>query len=119
MELTIYDVIKGTISTPKSLELRQKYGKITFHVHNESNKIMVREAVEKIWDVKVADVKIINLHGKQRKASRKSYTTATVKKAIVSLKSGYKIDLPDQFESMGAAQEPSKAKSAKKREGGE
>ena len=105
MELGIYGVIKGIANTPKSLALRKKFGKITFLVNNLANKVMVRNSVEKIWNVKVSDVRIINLHGKTRSVGRRSFKTPGTKKAIITLKKGYKIDLPEQFETIGLAEE--------------
>lgn len=104
MELSIYEIIKGVINTPKSLELRQKFGKITFRINDAANKTMVREAVEKIWNVRVRDVHIVRLPGKSFTSQRKQYQRSGVKKAIITLKDGYKIDLPDQFETMGLAE---------------
>ena len=105
MELSVYDIIRGTVSTSKSLELRKKLGKITFFVHTEANKISIKNAVEKIWNVKVDEVRIINLHGKNKTVGRRSFVSSDRKKAIISLKKGYKIDLGDQFETMGLATE--------------
>ncbi len=109
MALSIYDVIKGTITTTKSLEMRQKHGKITFKVNKLANKIMIRQAVEKIWDVKVRDVRTINLPGKTRTIRRQKVIMPSIKKAIVTLQDGYKIDLPDQIETMGAGGSTSKS----------
>ena len=103
MELNIYDIIKKTVTTPKSVSIYGNLGKITFEVNKHANKIMVKQAVEKIWDVKVANVNIVNLKGKKKTFARKSFETSGVKKAIVSLKKGYKIDLPGHFETMGAS----------------
>jgi large subunit ribosomal protein L23 len=107
MELSIYEIIKGVINTPKSLELRQKFGKITFRVNDLANKAMIREAVEKIWNVKVRDVRIVRLQGKSFVSHRKTYQRPGVKKAVVTLKDGYKVDLPDQFETMGLTEKMS------------
>jgi large subunit ribosomal protein L23 len=101
MELSIFDIIKCTVDTPKSVELRKKFGKITFFVNLYANKILIRKAVEQIWNVKVDDVRIINLHGKNKAFGRRPFVSSDVKKAIVSLKKGYKIDLAEQFETMG------------------
>ena len=101
MDLSIYDIIKDISVTPKSRILFDKLGKITFQVHKESNKIMIKNAIEKIWDVKVRDVRVMNLKGKTKKFGRRSFETPDRKKAIVTLKKGHKIDLPGQFESMG------------------
>jgi large subunit ribosomal protein L23 len=104
MELSIYDIIKKIVVTPKSVLLRKKFGKITFEVHKSANKVMVRNAVEKIWNVKVGDVRVINRAGKQKMVARKTFILPSSKKAIITLKPGYSIDLPDQIESMGASQ---------------
>ena len=77
-------------------------GKITFVVNKQANKTLVRDAVERIWNVKVAKVCIINLPRKKKVFARKTFITGGKKKAIVTLKKGYKIDLPGQFETMGA-----------------
>ena len=101
MELGIYDIIKGTVDTSKTLATQKKLGKITFEVNKLSNKVMIREAVEKIWDVKVRDVRIINTKGASRKVGRRLYKRPDTKKALITLRPGYTIDLPDQYETMG------------------
>lgn len=104
MELSIYDVIKKIIISPKSVELRRKFGKITFEVNKGANKIVVRDAVEKIWNVKVRDVRIINTASKTKMVGKKMFEMANSKKAIITLKDGYVIDLPDHLETMGLSQ---------------
>ncbi len=106
MELSLYDVLLGTVITPKSLALRKKFGKITFKVNPLANKIMVRAAVEKLFDTKVRDVRILLIKGKTKTIKRNSYTMASKKKAIVTLKPGFKIDLPEQFESIAPESMP-------------
>jgi large subunit ribosomal protein L23 len=102
MELGIYDIIKSSAVTTKALQMRQKFSKHTFIVNKLANKIMIRHAVEKIWDVKVRDVRIVNLPGKRKRvAGARFVKMSDKKKAIITLKPGYSIDLPDQFESMG------------------
>ena len=104
MELTVYDIIKGSRLTTKSMRLRQKEGKITFLVHNLANKIMVKDAIQKIWNVKVDTVRMINIPGKRKIAGRRNeFFSSDIKKAIITLKKGYKIELADQFETMGLA----------------
>lgn len=106
MELSIYDIIKRRIITQKSVDLYKKFGKLTFEVHKDANKIMVREAVEKIWDVKVDNVRIMNYEGKNKLFGRRAFKSPDLKKAMVTLKSGYKIELPGSFETMGAQEAP-------------
>ncbi|MCF7899045.1 50S ribosomal protein L23 [Candidatus Babeliales bacterium] len=105
MKLSAYDIIKKRIITPKTVDLFRKLKQITFQVHKEANKIMIREAVEKIWDVKVDKVRVISCPGKKRVFARMSFQSPDTKKAIVFLKKGYKIDLPGNFETMGVAEQ--------------
>jgi large subunit ribosomal protein L23 len=103
MDIRVYGVIKSICMTTKSQHLFHKYGKITFEVNKLANKVLIRDAVEKVWEVKVENVRIINLPGKVKVFARKKFKTPGKKKAIVTLKKGYKIELPGQFESMGSA----------------
>lgn len=105
MELSIYDIIKKPVISSRSLELYRKLGKITFEVHKSANKSMIKDAIEKIWNVKVADVCVVNLPGKIKMFARKEFKTPAKKKAIITLKKGFKIEIPGMFESMGAAVE--------------
>jgi large subunit ribosomal protein L23 len=102
MELTVYEIVKKVITTSKSVELYQKQGKVTLEVVKSANKLVVRKAVEKIWDVKVGAVRIINTPEKKKIFSRREFVSQGIKKAIITLKPGYSIALPGH-ESMGAA----------------
>lgn len=104
MELNIYDIIKKPIITSRSVELFRKLGKITFEVSRDANKIVIKNAVEKIWNVKVADICVIKVPGKIKSFARKEFETPGRKKAIVTLKKGYKIDIPGMLETVGATE---------------
>ena len=106
MELSLFDVIKRPVMTSKSIELYQKFGQVTFEVNIQANKIDVRRAVEKIWGVQVADVRMLRTAGKVKSFARREFTTSAKKKAIVKLKPGYKIDLPGMFEGMMPSETP-------------
>lgn len=106
MDVGIYNVIKGISVTDKSRLMLDKFGKITFIVNKNANKPMIREAVERIWDVKIEKISVVNTKGKTKTFARRSFKTPGLKKAIITLKEGYKLDLPGQFESMGAAAQP-------------
>ena len=101
MELSIYDVIKKPVVTSKSIELFKVLGKITFEVNKFSNKIMICRAVEKIWEVKVKKVQVINSPSKNKIFARKAFRSPGKKKAIVTLHKGYKIDIPGMYEGVG------------------
>ncbi len=100
MELSIYDIIKKAVISSKSVEQYQKSGKVTFEVHKEANKLVIRDAVEKIWNVKVAEVRVINKIGKNRIVMRRKSKGSDKKKAIITLKKGYKIEIPGMVEAL-------------------
>lgn len=102
MELGIHDIIKKAVLTPKSVQLYTKLGQITFEVHVSANKPMIADAIEKIWNVKVENVRVSRNAGKNKMAGRRPFKGSDKKKAIVTLKKGYKIDLPGQFEQVGS-----------------
>ncbi|MFH1199275.1 MAG: 50S ribosomal protein L23 [Candidatus Omnitrophota bacterium] len=86
-----YDVIKTLITTEKS-NLYQPKGKYLFLVDKKSNKIQIKRAVEDIYKVKVADVNVFVTHGKMRKVRYQLGKTPDLKKAVVTLKKGQKIE---------------------------
>jgi large subunit ribosomal protein L23 len=104
MELTKFDIIKRPLLTTKTIELYRKLGQYTFEVHVSANKLAVRDAVQQLWSVKVEKVRILNVHGKNKAFNRRPFTTSNRKKAIISLKKGFKIEIPGLFEAMNAPQ---------------
>lgn len=92
-----YTVIERPLVTEKSMAGAEQ-GKYTFRVEKTSNKIEIGQAVEQIFNVKVHSVNTMIVKGKKRRLGRhKEGKTADWKKAIVSLKPGYKIEI---FEGM-------------------
>lgn len=75
-------------------------GKYGFLVNPKANKIQIKNAIEKKFDVHVVSVKTINHPGKTKSQFRKSGKfegkTARFKKAIITLKEGEKIELFEQ-----------------------
>ena len=84
-------LLKPTI-TEKST-LLQESGKYTFQVAPRANKVQVKEAVEKSFDVTVMDVNITKLHGKRKRYGPRIAKKPDIKKAVVTLKSGDRINL--------------------------
>lgn len=105
MELNVYDIVKGVVMTEKSGQQYNKQGRVTLVVNKKANKVVVRQAVEKIWNVKVDAVHVINIPGKVKNFGRRPYYAPGKKKAIITLKPGYTIDFPGQFESIGSSGE--------------
>ena len=86
------DLIKGPIMTEKSSTLA-KDNVITFSVDPKANKIEIKEAIEKIFNVKVTSIRTMNVKPKKRRVGRYTGLTNRSKKAIVTLAEGQTIDL--------------------------
>jgi len=96
MKLSHEEVLIRPVLTEKALNLRDKYNKYTFIVHPDANKHQIKEAVERIFGVKVVKVNTMNYKPKPRRDLRRRRImgrTRRYKKAIVTLAAGHKIDL--------------------------
>ena len=88
------NVLKLIRLTEKSNKLSSELGQYTFEVFSDATKHSVAEAVEKTFKVTVTRVNIQNYRGKNKKSRQgRPSTTSDYKKAIVTLKSGDKIEL--------------------------
>ena len=87
------DIIKGPIITEKSMSLQQNENTITFNVDVKANKTQIKQAIEKIFNVKVESVNTVNVKPKKKRVGRYVGKTNRKKKAIVKLKEGSSIEL--------------------------
>ncbi len=87
----IHDIIIKPLTTEKSTNLQQ-YNQYSFVVKKHSNSIQIKEAVEKIFKVKVLKVNTNILRGKPRTFKGDFGYTKDLKKAIVTLAEGNTID---------------------------
>lgn len=88
-----YEVLRRPIITEKAVNLAQAHNQYTFEVAMRANKRMIREAVEKIFDVDVVKVRTMIMPGKTRRWGRRVSKTRSWKKAIVTLAPGHTIDI--------------------------
>lgn len=88
---SMYDVIKRPILTEKSNSQKETANQITFEVDRRANKIEVKQAVEKIFKIKVLDVHMMMVHGKVKRFKNILGKRSDWKKAIVTLKPGEKV----------------------------
>lgn len=86
------EVIRRPIVTEKDTLLKQ-WNKYTFEVARDANKIQIKEAVEKAFNVKVVAVNVLTVPGKWRRRGKRRGLTPPWKKAIVTLAQGQKIEL--------------------------
>ena len=87
------DVIKAPIITEKTATLSQDGNVVVFSVDPKANKTQIKQAVEKIFNVKVESVNTINVKPKTKRVGRYTGKANKVKKAIVKLKEGSSIEL--------------------------
>lgn len=87
-----YKIIKKPLRTEKSVADGQATNSYHFEVDLRANKIQIKKAVEKFFEVKVQDVRTLVRKGKARRVRFRLGRTKDWKKAIVTLKEGSTID---------------------------
>jgi large subunit ribosomal protein L23 len=96
LKLSIYDIILGPVVSDKAYKLNKQSKKLVLNVHPAANKPLVKEALEALFNVKLEKVNIAVRQGKLRKVRGFMVQGKTTKRAIVTLKPGYSLDLLDQ-----------------------
>lgn len=87
------DVILYPIYTEKSVAIGQDGRVVTFAVAKATNKTTVKLAVEKIFNVKVEKVNILNTRPRKKRVGKYTGFTPAVRKAIVKLVEGQSINV--------------------------
>ena len=87
------DIIKAPIITEKTTDLMQNKNTYTFSVDVNANKTQIKQAIEAIFNVKVASVNTVTVHPRKKRVGRYTGMTNKVKKAIVKLQDGSSIEL--------------------------
>ena len=88
-----YNIIIRPLVTEQGMHFANTKGAYCFEVHKKANKAQIKEAVEKIYSVKVLKVRTANRPGKYRRRGRTFGLTSSWKKAIVFLDPEFHIDL--------------------------
>ncbi|MGE0707216.1 MAG: 50S ribosomal protein L23 [Planctomycetota bacterium] len=91
-ELGTYDVIKSPLITEKLTYLNERDNVYGFWVDRRANKIQIKNAVEKIWDVKVLKVNTMIRKGKPRRVKWHWHHEPARKRALVWLAAGQRIE---------------------------
>jgi len=86
-------VLLKPLMTEKSMQQKEDLNAITFQVAVDANKVEIRQAVEKVFNVKVATVRTASHEGKWKRMGKYEGRRPSWKKAIVTLAPGHKIDL--------------------------
>ena len=89
-----YEVIVKPVITEKAMDLMQNQNKVTVKVNPNSTKTEIKLAFQRIFQVKVVDVKVVNVNAKETtRGTRYKGSISGFKKAIVTVASGEAIDL--------------------------
>ena len=91
MALTNYQIIRRPIITEKGLGVKETQHTVVFEVAAKATKTQIKEAVQKLFKVKVDAVRTANFHGKFRRRGRAEGYRRDWKKAYVRLKAGEKM----------------------------
>ena len=88
----LYDVIVSPVITEKATALSE-LNKVVFRVRPEATKPQIKEAVEKLFEVKVRSVNTLVTKGKRKVFRGRKGQRSDVKKAVVTLEAGQTIDV--------------------------
>lgn len=102
--MDIYHIIKRPLVTEKgtyqshqshaaTLHMKARGGAYAFEVHPDASKPMIKQAIQKIYNVKVQSVRTATRKGKRRRVRYKVGTTPDWKRAVVVLDAAHHIDL--------------------------
>jgi large subunit ribosomal protein L23 len=87
-----YDVIVAPVITEKAT-MASEYNKVVFKVARKASKPQIKEAVEKLFDVKVKSVNTLVRKGKMKVFRGNLGSQSDVKRAVVTLEEGHRIDV--------------------------
>lgn len=99
MDLSLQQIIKGAVVSSKAQMINSGQQKLVLRVHPAANKPLIKQAIETLFDVKVDKVRVLIRKGKNKIVRRRhKFQGSLEKRAIVSLKEGYQVDVFGQSE---------------------
>ena len=90
--MNIFDVLRAPKMSEKTLSLKEEANQFAFEVDKRSNKIQIKESIEKSFKVSVLKVRTMNVRGKKKRLGRYQGLKSSWKKAIITLKEGDTIE---------------------------
>lgn len=83
-----YQVIKRPLITEKGMRGNEEQNTVVFQVDRNANKLMIKQAVEVVFQVKVLEVNTLNVRGKKKRVRMREGNKPDWKKAYVTLREG-------------------------------
>ncbi len=93
MFLEATEIIRRPLITERNMHRSEVRNQYTFEVQPTANKIQIRLAVEKLFNVRVESVNTVNFKGKKKRRGYNFHTAGKMKKAVVTIHADDKIDL--------------------------
>ena len=93
--MELHQIIKRILITEKSNIDREEANKYHFEVDRRANKVEIGSAVEKLFKVKVTEVRVFNVLGKRKRMDRVMGQKNSWKKAVVTLAKGSRIEVAE------------------------
>ena len=87
-----HQILIKPLITEKSTIQKETYNQVAFEVHPRANKIEIRQALERAFNVRVVMVRTMNMSGKKKRTGRFFGRRSNWKKAVVTLAPGDRID---------------------------
>jgi len=87
-----YEIIRGPVITEKGTIQKEANNQLTFEVDRNANRVEIRHAVEKVFNVRVEKVQTMQIKGKVKRLGRTTGKRRDWKKAIVTLAEGQNIE---------------------------
>ncbi len=93
--MEVHQIIRKLLVTEKSTIARDESNKYVFEVDRKANKVEIGRAVEKLFKVKVVDVRVMHVLGKKKRMGKVMGQKSSWKKAIVTLTAGNRIEIAE------------------------
>ncbi len=83
-----YQVIKRPLITEKGMQSNEEHNTVVFQVDPRANKLLIKQAIEALFQVKVLEVNTLNVQGKKKRVRMREGKKPDWKKAYVTLREG-------------------------------
>jgi large subunit ribosomal protein L23 len=90
--MILYDIVKRPVISEKTSIQKEAANQVSFEVDRRANRVEIKRAIEKIFNVKVSSVQTMQVRGKIKQRGRITGKRKDWKKAIVTLSPGQRID---------------------------
>lgn len=93
MSRDMHQVIRRPLITERNMHRAEARNQYTFEVAQGANRVQIRQAIEKLFNVRVRKVNTVNVKAKRKRMGFHSFSSGGMKKAIVTLHEEDRIDL--------------------------